>query len=447
MLLLLYFITSSSCSNTSESVNKPDIVLISLDTTRWDFISSYGYPIQNSPKLDELAALGSRFRNAVSVAGTTFPAHASMLTGLYPRQHGARSNFHKLGDGITTVAQVLADHGYQTGSFVSFKSMHFSGKLDRGFETASDRVRDNIKDPIRSGDKTLKMTKAWLEKTLTNEPIFLWLHLFEPHDPYDITPWFETNYPGYSGIFQNGVNHNQIKNGGQNKYAQKDIDAMRQIYAGEVHLADQYVGNLIEKLKLRGNLDNTLLIITSDHGQGMGEDEQYGHGARLWESILRVPLIIVDFRNPIPAVVDQRVGIIDLSPTILDAADIKISANMAGRSLYPLENPANGKDRLYYSEVKLTENPDAKTRRWYDADDTAVYLGEFKLQQRKGKRRLFSTSTLDNNLTHIPKKKAESLFYYLGDSIASYLDNAGNAQSAELDSQTLKELQGLGYTQ
>lgn len=445
MLLSLGFVALSSCSNDTDS--KPDIVLITLDTTRWDFISSYGYASPNSPNLDELSAQGSRFLNAVTVAGTTFPAHASMLTGLYPRSHGARSNFHKLGNNVSTAAQILAKNGFQTGSFVSFKNMHRNGKLDRGFDTASDRVRDDIKDPIRAGDKTLKMTTDWLANTSVTEPIFLWMHLFEPHGPYDITPWFESNFPEYSGIFQTGVNMSQIQNGKHNNYDQEDIEAMRQIYAGEVHLADQYVGALIEKLKLRGNLDNTLLVITSDHGQGMGENRQFGHGPLLWESILRVPLIIVDFRNPKPATIDQRVGLVDITPTLLEAASIKIPNSMAGRSLYPLNSPANGEDRLYYSEVKLIENPDAKTKRWYRPDDLAVYLGEFKLEYIKGKHTLFTSSTSENQLERIPKRKAESLFYYLSDSISSYLETSGKAQTAELDSETLKELQGLGYTQ
>ncbi|MCF6225062.1 MAG: sulfatase-like hydrolase/transferase [Xanthomonadales bacterium] len=103
--------------------------------------------------------------------------------------------------------------------------------------------------------------------------------------------------------------------------------------------------------------DNNLMIIASDHGQGMGENDQFGHGALLWESILRVPLLIVYFRTPKQAIVDQRVGVVDLSPTMLQAAKIKILGNMFGRALYPLDKPLNGKDRLYYSKVKLTENP------------------------------------------------------------------------------------------
>ena len=444
-LLAAGLLTLSACSKEPE--DRPDIVLITLDTTRWDYIRSYGYETPNSPNLDKLAAMGSRYLNAITVAGTTFPAHGSMLSGLYPRSHGARSNFHRLGDNVTTVAEILSDNGYQTGSFVSFKGMHYIGNLDRGFKTVSDRTIGKDKEPTRLGSETLDMTLDWLTDTSTTEPMFLWMHLFEPHGPYDITPWFKSNFADYSGIFQTGVSVSQVRNGRHNNYDQKDIEAMRQIYAGEVHLADQYVGELIEQLKLRGNLDNTLVIITSDHGQGMGENSQFGHGALLWESVLRVPLIIVDFRNPSRAVIDQRVGIVDIAPTILAGANINTTATMAGRSLYPLDNPANGEDRLYYAEVALIENPDAKTRRWYNADDLAVYLGEFKLEFRRDKFKLFSTTTDKNQLSRIPKGKAESLFYYLSDSVSAYLETAGHAQPASLDTQTLKDLQGLGYTQ
>ncbi len=436
LLLIMSIIGLSSCS--SEPSNQPDVILITLDTTRWDFLTSYGYKTPNSPNLDKLAAQGSRYLNAVTVTATTFPAHASMLSGLYPRSHGARSNFHRLGDDVTTVAQLLTKSNYQTGSFVSFKGVHYIGKLDRGFKSVSDPKSDGLKQPIRSGDITLEMATSWLQTTSVERPVFLWMHLFEPHSPYDITPWFKSNFPDYDRIFRTGVSVSQIKNAKVNNYSAQDIEAMQQIYAGEVHLADMYVGKLIASLKLRGNLDNTLVIITSDHGQGMGEDGKFGHGPVLWESALRVPLIIVDFRNPVPAVIDQRVGVVDITPTILEGVGLKIPTAVAGRSLYPLTEPTSDEDRLYFAEVKLIENPDSKTSRWYDRDDLAVYLGEYKMQQRKGKKTLFSTATDTNKLTPIAKKKAESLYYYLSDSIASYLENSGKAQSAELDTESLK---------
>lgn len=445
-LFLLSIALLTACSE--ESANKPDVVLITLDTTRWDYLHTYNYELPNTPNLDKLSSLGTRYLNAVSVAGTTFPAHASMLTGNYPRSHGARSNFHRLNDDTRTVAQILTENGYQSGSFVSFKGMHNHGRLDRGFEAASDRARKpSDKTSIRPGNETLALTLDWLGTTNTESPAFLWMHLFEPHGPYDITPWFEENYPDYKGRFKDGVTMQQITNARQIGFPDSDIDAMRQIYAGEIELADQYVGTLIETLKARGNLDNTVLIIVADHGQGMGENGHFGHGALLWESVLRVPMVIVDFRNPEPAIVEQRVGIIDITPTILKATGLKIPGGIAGRPLYPLNSPEDGKDRLYYSEVNLMEKPDEKTQRWYDPDDLAVYLGEFKLQHRKGKNKLFSTVTDSNKLTAIPLKKSESLYYFLSDSVDAFLENEGEAQSAELNSEALKELQGLGYTQ
>jgi len=222
---------------------------------------------------------------------------------------------------------------------------------------------------------------------------------------------------------------------------------MRHLYAGEIALADQYLGDLIKSLEKRGKLKNTLLIISADHGQGMGENGQFGHGALLWESVLHTPLMIVDFRKPKQATVTQRVGVIDITPTILHAAGIKVPEKMAGRPLFPLENPANGKDRLYYSEVKLIKDPDKNTQLWYDASDLAIYMDNYKLEHRKGKNKLFTVSANDNSLKRIPVKKAESLFYYLGDSVTSYLENAGKVENQTLDEEALKELQGLGYTQ
>jgi len=152
LLILLILISISACD--IKSAGKPDIVLITLDTTRWDYLHSYGYELPNTPNLDKLAKMGSRYLNATTVAGTTFPAHASMLTGLYPRSHGARSNFFGLNSGVDTVAKILSAHDYQTGSFVSFKGMHRLGHLDRGFDTASDRIgRREIKAPFARARK------------------------------------------------------------------------------------------------------------------------------------------------------------------------------------------------------------------------------------------------------------------------------------------------------
>ncbi len=445
LLFLFAFIAINACSPKSDS--KPDIVLITLDTTRWDYMHTYGFPLANTPNLDKLAAQGTRFRNAVSVSGTTFPSHASMLTGVYPRNHGARSNFHKLNDDTQTVAQILTKNDYQTGSFVSFKGMHNMGKLDRGFEVASDQVRiKSDKIAIRPGNETLALTLDWLDTTNTAAPAFLWMHLFEPHGPYEITPWFEKHFPNYNGQFKQGITVKQITDARRLGFSDNDLEAMGHIYAGEIELADQYVGTLIEKLQARGNINNTVLIVVADHGQGMGENGQFGHGALLWESVLRVPLMIVDFRNPEPAVVDQRVGTVDITPTILKSTGLDIPAGMAGRPLLPLNNPEGGADRLYYSEVHLMEKPDTKGQ-WYDPDDLAVYMGEFKLRHRKGKNKLFSTTSESMQITAIPEKNAESLYYYLSDSVDAFLENESQVEAAELDADTLKELQGLGYTQ
>ena len=300
----------------------PNIVLITIDTQRWDYLSSYGYSDPGlSPVIDDLAARGTRFVQAVSTAGTTIPSHGSMLTGLYPRQHGARSNWHALNPEASSIAGALSEADYQTGAFVSFDSMVKTGDLGRGFMTHNSPFDRPDKKVTQAGSITVEQANQWLRSLHQDQPFYLWLHLFEPHGPYEISDYARQRMQDYGGILKNGADMQVLlEKGKQILESEQNLEALQHLYAGEVNRADKLVGELIEALASEGVLQNTIVILTSDHGQGLGENGTMGHGAILWESVIRVPLIITDFRTPAGNTVQERVGTIDIAPTIADFA-------------------------------------------------------------------------------------------------------------------------------
>jgi len=425
----------------------PNIVLITIDTQRWDYLSSYGYSDPGlSPVIDNLAANGTRFVQAVTVAGTTIPSHGSMLTGLYPRQHGARSNWHELNPEATSIAEALSEAGYQTGAFVSFESMMKIGDLGRGFATDNTPF-DRPNKVTQAGSITVEQANQWLQSLHQDQPFYLWLHLFEPHGPYEISDYARQHLQDYVGVLKNGAemqllldNREQILDSEQN------LKALQHLYAGEVNRADELVGGLIEALASLGELQNTIVILTSDHGQGLGENHNMGHGAILWESVIRVPLIVTDFRDPAGHTVQERVGTIDIAPTIADFAGLDQVFDRYGQSLRNAATRELDPDQIYFAEVELRTGASAKEG-WYYADSLAVYSGNLKQISKRDKVELFETRATDNHLTPIAPDQLSALAEYLASLNEEFLAADSRSQDAQVSEEDRDQLQGLGYTQ
>jgi len=426
----------------------PNIVLITIDTQRWDYISSYGYSDTGlSPVIDDLAARGTRFVQAVSTAGTTIPSHGSMLTGLYPRQHGARSNWHELNPGATSIAEVLGEAGFQTGAFVSFDSMMKVGDLGRGFVTHNTPFDRPDKKVTQAGSITVEQANQWLRSLHRDQPFHLWLHLFEPHGPYEISDYARQRLQDYDGILKNGAEMEVLLGNKQQILgSEQHLQALQHLYAGEVHRADGLVGDLIDTLASLDVLQNTIVILTSDHGQALGENGTMGHGAILWESVIRVPLIITDFRTPVGNTVQERVGTIDIAATIADFAGIDKAFDQHGQSL---RNAASGQldpDRTYFAEVELRTGVSAKES-WYDPDSLAVYSGNIKQASNRDKLELYETRLVDNHLTPIAPDQISALAEYLAGLNEEFLAAESRFKNARVSEADRDQLQGLGYTQ
>jgi arylsulfatase A-like enzyme/Tfp pilus assembly protein PilF len=292
----------------------PNILLVTLDTTRADHLGCYGSTRARTRHMDRLAAEGVRFEWAFSPAPITLPAHASLLTGLYPFAHGVRNNGNfYLGDKVDTLTSVLKRRGYRTGAFLSSFILDRRYGLARDFDTYDDRMEGRSPQIVnleaeRRGDRTALALDRWLEEHAAQPatPFFAWLHLYDPHEPYAPPPPFREAF----------------------------ADAP---YDGEIAFDDNIVASVVDKLGQLGLIDRTLIAIIGDHGESLGDHGEETHTMFVYDSAIRVPLIL--WRPgllPAGVVVREPVRLIDLAPTLLDLVGAPPLATARGRSLRPL---------------------------------------------------------------------------------------------------------------
>lgn len=329
---------------------RPDIVLISIDSLRPDHLGAYGYAPPTSPTIDRLAAEGVVFENAVSTTSWTLPAHAAMFTGLYDSAHGALDIDDRLAAGHTTLAESLRDAGYRTAGFFGGPFLHPTFGLDQGFEvyrSAMTVVGDDAPDEaIRgyadyashrdvTGPRTVERFRRWLE-TADPCPTFVFLHLWDVH--YDYIPperYVRLFDPDYEGEID-GVDfiRNEAISAGM---APRDLEHVVALYDGEIRFTDDTIRQLLEDFERARGLDDAIVVVTSDHGDEFFEHQRKGHQKTLFEEVVRVPLIV---RWPGRAEAGLRVAdqvrLIDLMPTLLEAAGVEEPPRVQGRDIAPL---------------------------------------------------------------------------------------------------------------
>ena len=264
------------------------LVIITLDTTRADRLSPYGFMDASMPALDRLARDGVVFDRATSVAPLTLPAHSSLFTGLVPPRHGVRDNADPaLGPAHTTLAEVLSSQGFRTGAFVGSAVLNADRGLAQGFEIyrgSVSFVTDRSQPLQRRAREVISDATHWLDH-VAGSPYFLWVHLYDAHRPYDPPE----------------------------PYRSLHADP----YVGELLFADSQVGRLLDALQRRGVLDRSVVVVAADHGESLGEHGERDHGIFVYDSVIRVPLII---RAPgfSPRRVGQLVRLTDIMPTVLN---------------------------------------------------------------------------------------------------------------------------------
>lgn len=428
----------------------PDIVLVTLDCVRADRLSAYGGSPDVAPNLDRLAEQGTVFEHAHTAIGTTFPSHTTMLTGLYPRYHGVRRNGHRLPDEATTVAELLSAIGYHTASFVAYGQMHYLGNLKQGFDAVSDPERPPGRQGKRDGAETVRMAIDWLrgQPPRSDEggaPIFLWVHLFDAHGPYELTPYSRERLEGYEGLLADGASIGELRHRTRQILATPESrHALEVLYDGEVHKLDGHVGELVEAVRSIGRERDTVWIVAADHGQGLGENGHMGHGPVLWEEVLRVPFVIADMRRPTAARVATTVGLVDVMPTILDLAGFEKLPPVQGRSLAPALESGELAPATYFAEVKIEDHPPQGRRH----EHLAVYDGGLKLELDSARRnRLYELVEEPPGERQVqPEEHQEAMRRMLA--IAdTFLSQEAISHEAELVSDDIETLRALGYVE
>lgn len=327
--LLLLALVCASCG----ARERPDVVLVTLDTTRADRLSCYGYGKETTPRLDELAAEGARFTQAVSQAAVTPVAHASILTGLLPYNHGLRVMHGAVENALApealTLAEILQADGYATGAFVSAFPVTESFGFGQGFDrfdasflpNKTERlVRDGVVNTgkaQREAGETVDLALEWWRAT--EGPRFLWLHFFDPHDPKVLPP---------DDYMQS-----------QGELPEEERDWLRAVYDIELTYMDRELGRVWDELRAGERWDQTVVCVTADHGEGLGDHDWWTHGV-LYQEQIRVPLVVRGPGIPSGVVLDDMVRTMDLMPTVLDLAAVpsKLQPPMDGVSLAPLAN-------------------------------------------------------------------------------------------------------------
>ncbi len=443
----------AGCSKSEEKPLNRDpgkkVIVLSIDTLRADMLNCYGGNSHVMPTLDALAATGMVFRNAIAPMGTTFPSHSSMFTGLYPRVHGVRWNGDSLSDEHTTLAEILSANGWITGAFVSYKAMLSKGGLDQGFQRLSDPRSARGAKGIRSGREVNDLALGFLDEVLEKSPekdVFLWLHYFEAHSPYPLTDYAKKSFGDYQGPMDDGAEVSEMidLNRSANPSAE-DFAAFRALYEGRVLEADKLVKDLVDGLKERGVFEETIIVVVGDHGQLLGEHQMVGHGPLLWQKVLDVPFIVINPYSPHAGEEITRVGVIDLTPTVLEMLGFEPVEGMQGRSLLPALQAKPLANMVYYSEVRIA-NP-RQTRPGAQRDAVAVFSGRFKFVL-DGKKEFLWNILEDQEETHpLSKRQYLAEIERLRPLAVRHkeLEPSAISVQTELSPEMLLELQELGY--
>jgi len=292
--------------NNQRAEKRFNVLLITLDTTRADRLGCYGYDQAETPTLDELAARGVRYENVYAPVPLTLPSHATILTGLDPPEHGLHDNARgSLGPGPAVLAEIFRDRGYRTAAFPAAFVLDKQFGLDRGFEVYDDRMGPptdgtNAFHQQNPGNIVTDRASAWLGKT--GQPFFAWVHFYDPHLPYDAPE----------------------------PYRSRHGDS----YDAEIAFMDAQIKRLLDFLDSAGLRENTLILAAGDHGESLGEHREREHGALIYNSTMRVPLIFsLPGQLPEGKVQSAVAGLIDVAATILDVLDWPQPEGIGGRSL------------------------------------------------------------------------------------------------------------------
>lgn len=418
--LLLAFILA--CSQALPAAEHPkaaptNVVVITIDTLRADHLACYGYKQIHTPNIDALAADGVRFEKAYTPVPITLPSHTVIFTGTYPMLNGIHDfSANRLGAEPPTLADVLKQNGYNSGAVVASGVLDSRFGLNRGFDFYYDHFdfnrlqESNLDEMERPGNVVADQALAWLSGNY-QKPFFLWMHLYDPHYPYNPPPPFREEYKTH-------------------------------LYDGEIAFADQQVGRLLQFLKEKKLYDHSLIVLSGDHGEGLGEHDEKTHGFFIYNSTLHVPLIMRLPGSKKVKTIAAQVSTADIMPTILQALKLPVPSPVQGRSILPLvENTGEQPPQSLYAETFLPR----LHFNWSEL--RGLELGKYHFIEAP-KPELYDVSKDPgeiNNLYSEKKAVAEEMRAKLAAIIRDYTAGKELAEKTGLDPELMERLKSLGY--
>lgn len=379
----------------TEAPRQPNVLLVTIDTLRADRLGAYGFAQAHTPVLDQLAREGVRFDRAICQLPQTNASHASLMTGLYASTSGVKVHMvDKLRPDTQTLASIFARAGYQTAGIYSWVSLdpQFCG-LDQGFQTyagyvlnrsmifsdprleqlaatfrqikaqvpivktadavlgQSDRIEESLDG---RADVTNQAVFEWLDAHAQAGPFFLWVHYYDPHYPYAPPKGYDHILGlDYQGSVDGSVETIHKIENDQITLSAGDLARLTELYQGEIAFADFQLGRLLDYLKKYDLQDNTIITVTGDHGESFGEHDDWTHGQAVYESEIRIPLIMhFPSRLPSGVTIAAPAQVIDVMPTLLDLTGLRAQKTVQGTSLLPLiRGQSDGSDRAAFTEL------------------------------------------------------------------------------------------------
>lgn len=356
-----YILLPSSFSKETISIKKLNCLFILIDDLRYDHLSCYEYYRKTSPHIDSLAAQGILFQQAITSSSHTSSSMSSIFTSLFPLAHGARASsqiVYGLSQKQHTLATILADNGYLTAAFVANNPYVKLTGLDRGFETYYDGnifskipayslfygriVRKFLIRDVRA-EHLNRQAINWLKRNYKH-PFFLYIHYMDVHFP-------RLPYKKYIHLLEEQSKLDISKFKGfpfEEKEDREELYSIISRYDGDIRYVDEYIGELLDYLKTLHLSQNTLIILAADHGEEFFDHNTLGHGAHLYDELIKVPLILyVPAKIGQPLIVSQQVRTVDIMPTIMELLNIPASSQTQGKSLLPLIEGAIDEEERY----------------------------------------------------------------------------------------------------
>jgi arylsulfatase A-like enzyme len=497
---------------------RPNIIVILIDTLRADHLSSYGYARQTSPCIDRIAERGVLYDHAISPAAWTPPAHASLFTGTYPSRHGVDRSHLVLNPELTPLPEALRRHGYRTFGISSNYFLSRETRFDRGFDrfTQTWQLVQTEEAKIRLGNRDEKMAlgvespngatqqgglpnayrhalnalytrltqtlrrsfhaydngawrvnhqvRRWMSDwKRAEQPFFAFLHYMDPHIRYEAPRRYYTMH------LPAGMDHQRIRKvnqepsrylAGRIEMNEEDFVILRGLYDGEVSYVDYCVGQVYTMLQEAGVLRNTLLIITSDHGENLGEHHLMSHSYCLYDTLLHVPLIIcAPTEFPSGQRISQQVQTLDLFPTILTMAgmqDADAWHQVQGQSLFPADLRGET-SRLAIAEYLEPQPSLPALRKRFPGFDGSHYDRALRTVRTSDTKYIWASDGRDefydlskdpqeeHNLITTEAERASQLRVSLDKWLGSFKHADQCGEDADFDQLTIKRLEELGY--